>query len=319
MKISTESQVGQTDLYVSLIGLGTAPLANLYGSVPEDQAVETIQLSLKSGITYFDTAPTYGAGLAERRLGLALAGAPRNQYVLSTKVGRLLQPDGSFVWDFSREGVLRSIEQSLERLQCDSIDILLIHDPDNHYHQALDEAFPTLAELRSQGIVKAIGAGMNRWPMLVDFARNADFDCFMLAGRYTLLEQGALGMMDLCHTKGIGILMAGVFNSGILATGAIPRAKYNYTDPPPEIVDRVRRLETVCERYNVHLKVAALQFPLAHPATTCLVLGTSSATRLADYIAGLHVPIPSDLWVDLQEEGLLSESAPIPQAQEQNA
>lgn len=318
MKIETtkKRQLGQTDVYVSPLGLGTAPLADLYGTIPEAQAIQTIQLCLELGITYFDTAPMYGYqsgyGLAEKRLGFALAGVERDQYVISTKVGRLAKPDGGTVHDYSRDGVLRSVEGSLERLKIDSVDILLIHDPDNHYTEALEQAYPTLVELKKQGVVKAIGVGMNYWEMLVDFANQADFDCFMLAGQYTLLKQGGLALMDLCQEKGIGILSAGIYNSGILATGPVPGAKFFYADASPEILEQVRQIQEICERYDVPLPVAALQFPAAHPATTTLVVGTSSAARLNNYLAALQTVIPRQLWLDLQDQGLLSESVPIP-------
>ncbi len=225
--------IRRTDVQVSLLGFGAAPLANLYRDVAEAQAIETIHAALDQGVTYFDTAPAYGRGLSEQRLGIALAGVPREQTTISTKVGRLLHEDGTIEWDFSRDGVLRTFEGSLERLQRDSVDILHIHDPDNHYTEAITGAYPALDELRSQGVIKAVSVGINRWPLLVDFMRDGDFDCFMLAGRYTLLEQGALPLLDQCAEKGIGILAAGVYNSGILATGAKEGAKYNYRDAAP--------------------------------------------------------------------------------------
>ena len=313
MNTLKQKQLGRTDVSVSLIGLGTAPLANLYKEVPEAQAVETIQHCLDVGITYFDTAPLYGRGLAEKRLGVALAGVDRNRYVISTKVGILPDAENKkFEFDFSREGVLRSVEESLERLNMDWVDILLIHDPDRHYRQAMDGAYPTLLELKAQGIVKAIGVGMNRWKLLADFANEGDFDCFMLAGQYTLLVQDGLPLMDLCAEKGIGILSAGIYNSGILATGPVPGAKFSYSNASPEIMERVRRIEAICDRYEVPLKVAALRFPTGHPATSTLVLGTSSPTRISDYLSALEWPIPAGLWTDLQDEGLLSGDVPLP-------
>ena len=313
MKTIEKRQLGQTDVRVSTLGLGTAPLSSLYGSVPEAQAIETIQHSLDAGITYFDTAPAYGAGLAEKRLGTALAGVDRDRYVLSTKAGVLptgWESDGEF--DFSRDSILRSVEESLDRLNVDSVDILLIHDPDRHYRQALDEAYPAMVDLKDQGIVTAIGVGMNQWRMLMDFANEADFDCFMMAGQYTLLVQEGLALMDMCQERGIGVLSAGIYNSGILATGPVPGAKYFYSEAPPEIMERTRRIEAICERYGVPLNVAALQFPMAHPAATCVVVGTSSATRLVGYLEAMQMTIPTELWADLQQEGFLQAGVPLP-------
>ncbi len=319
MKTTDKRQLGQTGVCVSTLGLGTAPLADLYGSVPESQAVETIQLCMELGITYFDTAPLYGNqsgyGLAEERLGIALAGVKRDQYVLSTKVGVLPMPEGGIKRDFSRDGVMRSVEGSLQRLNIDSIDILLIHDPDNDYHEALNQAYPTLVDLKHQGVVKAIGVGMNQWQMLIDFANHAEFDCFMLAGQYTLLVQDGLALMDLCQEKGIGILSAGIYNSGILATGPISGAKYFYRDAPLQILEQVRQMEAICDRYDVPLRVAALRFPAGHAATSTLVVGTSSATRLNGYLSALQWPIPPVLWTDLQDEGLLFNDVPLPSSE----
>lgn len=290
--------------------LGTAFL----GDVPETQAVETIRHALASGATLLDTAPRYGAGLSERRLGIALAGVPRASYVLSSKVGWLLTPDGGRQAAFDRDGVLRSIEASLRRLRTDRIDILHIHGPDDYYRAALGEASPTLAALRDQGVVGAIGAGMNQWRMLADFARHADFDSFLLAGRYTLLEQGALDeLFPLCQARGIALFLGGVFNSGILATGDGPGASYNYAAAPPAVAERVRRLGAACARHAIPLRVAAVQFPLAHPAVSALILGARSAAEVAANLAALHAPIPPALWTDLRAAGLLDESAPVPQ------
>jgi len=305
-------RIGATTLHVPSLGLGTAPLANLYTHISETQALETIRYALSNGINLFDTAPLYGAGLAERRLGAVLRDIPRDSYVLSTKVGRLVTSQGSVVFDWTRDGVLRCLEDSLDRLGVEYVDILHIHDPDQHQREALDVVFPALAELRSQGVIRAVGAGVNQWQMLVDFAHHADFDCFLLAGRYTLLEQGALDLLELCHARGISILLGGVYNSGILATGAQPGAKYNYADAPPVLLEQVRRIETICARYDAPLKAAALQFPLAHPAVTSLVVGAQSMGELAETIDALHTTLPQGLWDDLRSAGLVHESAPLP-------
>jgi len=313
MPASPTLPVGRTQLRVPRFGLGTAPIGNLYAPLPEDQAVETIRYAFKHGINFVDTAPLYGAGLSERRIAAAVAGIPRDQYVLSTKVGRLVQPDGRVTFNYSRDEVRRSIEASLERLKLDRIDILLIHDPDNHYQIALNEAFPTLADLRSQGVIQAVGAGMNQWQMEMEFARNADFDCFLLAGRYTLLEQTSLEFLAFCQSRQISIFLGGVYNSGILATGPQPGAKYNYADAPPHILEKAGRLKTICDRYNVPLNVAALQFPLAHPAVTSILVGAISPAEVEANLKALQTPIPAELWADMQTEGLLAAGTPLPE------
>ena len=246
--------LGRAGLHVPVMGLGTAPLAGLYSHVTEADALGTIHYALERGVKLIDTAPMYGAGEAERYVGRALQGVSRERYLLSTKVGRMLDPDhGNMVFDYSREGVLRSLEGSLQRLKTDRIDILHIHEPDHHPVQALEEAFPTMDELRRQGVVGAIGAGMNQWQALRKFREHADFDCFLLAGRYTLLEHGALAFLDECHRKGIGILLGGVFNSGILATGAVAGAKYHYLDAHPDILLRTEQIDNICTKYGVRL------------------------------------------------------------------
>jgi D-threo-aldose 1-dehydrogenase len=307
-------QVGRTQIKIPRIGLGTAPLGAYTTPDAQAQAIATIRYALDNGIYYIDTAPYYGAGLSERLVGEVVTQIPRSSFVLSTKVGRLITPEGNVVFNFTRDGILRSVEDSLKRLKLDYVDILLVHDPDEHYKEALDYAFPTLIELRSQGVVKAIGAGMNQWQMLADFARHTDPDCFLLAGRYTLLEQGALDeFLPLCHQKGLGLFLGGVFNSGILARGPNSGATYNYAAAPQEIIERVKRIEEVCARYQVPLNVAALQFPLAHPAVTALLLGAEAPEEVATNLQSLHTEIPAELWAALRNEGLLHEAAPIPQ------
>jgi D-threo-aldose 1-dehydrogenase len=306
------ARVGRTALQVSRLGLGTAPLTGTNGSIPAAQSVETIRAALDAGVTLVDTAPLYGGGRSEQRLGTALAGVPRDRYVLSTKVGRLILPDGKIVFDFSREGVLRSVEESLRRLRLDRVDILLVHDPDDHEHEALESAFPALAELRAQGVIGAIGAGMNQWQMQERFAQQVDVDCFLLAGRYTLLEQTALEFLTRCQERSIGIFLGGVYNSGILATGARPGALYNYAEAPAEIMERVRRIEAICARYNVPLHRAAAQFALAHPAVTAVVLGAVTPAEVAANRDALFAPIPPELWEDLRRAGLVREDAPTP-------
>jgi D-threo-aldose 1-dehydrogenase len=221
-------------------------------------------------------------------------------------------PGGQVVFDFSRDGVLRSFEESLRRLKLDRVDILLVHDPDDNEQQALAHAFPALAELRAQGVIGAIGSGMNQWQMEQRFAENFDVDCFLLAGRYTLLEQTALEFLARCQERGIGIFLGGVYNSGILAMGPRPGATYNYADPPVEIVERVGRIQAICARYDVPLHRAAAQFALAHPAVTAVVLGAVLPAEMQANRDALFAPIPSELWADLWHEGLLREDAPTP-------
>src|SRR5262245_50684276 len=307
------ARVGRTALQVTRLGLGTVPIGGGLDPVSETQAIETVRTALDLGVTLIDTAPVYGKSRSERRLGQALAGVPRERYVLSTKVGRIVEPDGSWQFDFSRDGALRSLESSLERLKLDRVDIVLVHDPDDHEQEALTGAFPALAELRAQGVIGAIGAGMNQWQMEQRFAHNVDVDCFLLAGRYTLLEQGALEFLELCRERQIGVFMGGVFNSGILATGARPGARYQYADAPPEILERAGQIEAICARHGVPLYVAAAQFPLAHLAVTAVVLGAASPAEMRANRAALAAELPPELWADLRGAGLLREDAPTPE------
>jgi D-threo-aldose 1-dehydrogenase len=304
---------GKNPLPVTNFGLGCAPLANLYQPVSEAAAIATIQSCLNQGVRLFDTAPLYGAGISETRIGKALQGIPRTSYVISTKIGRLLnEHDQSMSFDYTRPGIMRSLEGSLKRLQVDHIDILHIHEPDDQQHQALEMAFPTLADLRSHGVIKAIGAGMNQWQALMHFVRNADFDLFLLAGRYTLLEQTSLEFLKLCQEKGIGIFLGGVYNSGILATGPGPGAKYNYDEAPPALMEKARAIQTVCQEYNVPLNVAALQFARFHPAVTSLVVGAISAAEVETNLRSLETAVPVALWQELREQGLIEPDAPVP-------
>ncbi|MBA3823970.1 MAG: aldo/keto reductase [Ktedonobacterales bacterium] len=305
--------LGRTAIPVSLVSLGAASLADLYTAISDEQAVATVHAALAAGITCIDTAPFYGSGLSERRLGLALRTVPRADYVLATKVGRVITPQGEAVFDMTRDGVLRSIDASLARLGIDAIDIAHIHDPDDFERAALDEVFPTLAELRAQGIIRAISAGMNQWEMLDRFLAHADFDAFMLAGRYTLLEHAAsVAFLDRCAARGVGIMLAGVFNSGILATGACPGAKYNYADAPLVVLEQVRQIEAICARHQVGLATAALQFPLAHPAIDTLVLGMSTADTVTVNLSALAAPVPDACWQELRQAHLIAPDVPLP-------
>jgi D-threo-aldose 1-dehydrogenase len=309
--------LGKNPLKVTNFGIGTAPLANLYGTVSEADALATLQDALNNGVKLFDTAPLYGLGTSEERVGKALKAVPRDNFVLSTKVGRVLNTDRKgFVYDYSRDGIQRSIEHSLKRLNMDRIDIALIHDPDSdtvdHEKEALDFAFPALAELRSQGVIKAIGAGMNQWQMLERFVQHADPDVFLLAGRYTLLEQTSLSFLELCRQKGVGIFLGGVYNSGILATGPQAGAKYNYVDAPEPILAKARAIKAVCDKYAVPLNAAALQFARAHPAVTSLVVGAVKPAEVQTNIRSLALPIPAALWQEIHDQGLVEANAPLP-------
>jgi D-threo-aldose 1-dehydrogenase len=312
------------------ISLGCAQLGNLFQSITDDQARATVDAAWDQGIRYFDTAPHYGLGLSERRLGTALEGRPRSEYVVSTKVGRILQllsspegrDDGGFdvpathrrVWDFSRDGIIRSLEESLERLGLDRVDIVYLHDPDEHQREVLDTAYPALEELRAQGVVTAIGAGMNQVEMLTEFARHTDMDVFMLAGRYTLLEQTALDeLLPACEERRIGIVAAGVFNSGLLSRPKPANdAKYNYDEAPQELIVRARRMAEICVRNGTSLPAVALAFPLAHPSVISVCVGSRSPEQIEGNVNSYLSPIPNDVWAELQDEGLLRPDAPVP-------
>jgi D-threo-aldose 1-dehydrogenase len=317
-------KLGRTDLTVTALGMGTAPLAGLYQAVPEGQAAETLTQAWDLGLRYFDTAPLYGHGLAEQRTGKLLRQHPRDEFVLSTKVGRLLvpgepPPESMYkgtprvvpVFDFSYDAVMRSFEESLGRLGMDRVDILYIHDPDEHEDAVLNGAYPALARLREEGVVQAIGAGMNQSEMLARFARQTDMDCFLLAGRYTLLEQGALDeLLPICEQKNIAVVIGGVFNSGVLANPA-PGARFNYEPAPADLVDRAARIAKVCERWQVPIKAASLQFPMAHPQVVSVLIGSRSREHLEENVRLFELEIPDGLWADLKSAGLLDEAAPV--------
>lgn len=322
-------QIGKTPLQVTRLGLGGAPLGGLFEDVRGEAAVATIRRALEMGINFFDTAPLYGHGKSEKWMGQGLAGIPSGSRVLATKVGRVLEPvePGTLekdefdhpapfkpVFDFSYDGVIRSFHESLERLQVDRIDMLHIHDPDNYYDQAIKGAYPALDQLRREGKIAAVGAGMNQAEMPARFARAGNFDCFLLAGRYTLIDHtGLKELLPLCVEKKISIIIGGPYNSGILATGAKPGAKFNYADAPPEIMEKVRKVEEVCARHQVPMKAAALQFPLAHPAVASVIPGARSVAELEDNFRLVSHPIPGGFWAELRSKGLLPEEAPVPE------
>ncbi len=311
------AQVGNTSLQVTRLGMGTAPIGNLYSDLDDEEALETVRRSYENGIRFFDTAPLYGAGEAERRLGEALRGIPRDNVVIQTKIGRILRPDRSIYFDYSRDGVMKSIEASLERLGMDRVDIVLVHDPDFvneefHNQQALDEAFPALVDLREQGVIGAVGAGMNQWEMEWEFAKKIDVNCFLLAGRYTLLEQTSLNFLDWCTENDVSIFLGGVYNSGILATGPVSGAKYDYEDAPEEILAKAGRLQQITTGHGVPLHVAALHFAGAHPAIASLVIGSATAAEADDNRTIWDVEPPAAMWQELQDSGLIAASAPLP-------
>jgi D-threo-aldose 1-dehydrogenase len=287
------------------LGLGTAPLGGLYEAVDDVTAHAVVERAWELGVRFFDTAPFYGSGLAERRLGEALRGRPRDEFVLSTKVGRLLRP-GENAWhgapeleayfDFSRDGVLRSIAASLDRLGLDRIDIVLVHDPDDHHDAAIAGAFPALERLRDEGVVRAVGAGMNQTEMLCRFAREADPDCFLVAGRYTLLDRSAADeLLPLCEERGIAVIAGGVFNSGVLAGGGT----YDYRPAPARIVARARELEETCARLGVPLAAAAVQFPRRHPVVASVLAGCSSPAEVEEDVRLSTLEVPNALWAAL--------------------
>lgn len=322
-------KLGRAGLAVGPHGFGAAPIGNLGQVVSDQESASAIAAAWEAGVRYFDVAPHYGLGLAERRLAAGLAGRPRDDFVISTKVGRLLRPsanpgdradDEGFavpaasvrVRDYSRDGVLRSLESSLGRLGTDHVDILLVHDPDEYYREALDGAFPALEELRSQGVVRSYGAGMNRWRMLSAFVRNTDLDVVLLAGRYTLLDQGALArLLPVCQERDVSVIAAGVFNSGVLAVDRPgPDATYDYRRAAPELVARANRIADVCESHGVALPAAAAQFPLRHASVATACLGATTAEQVRRNAALFGVEIPESLWADLADAGLVDVSAP---------
>lgn len=335
-------RIGRTHLSVTALGFGTAPLGNLYRAVADEEALEALEAALEAGIGYFDTAPYYGFGLSESRLGEGLAG--RADVVVSTKAGRLLAPADDIdvsaerhgfvspmrfepLFDYTRDGILRSHEESLRRLARERVDILLIHDIGRLTHGARDADYrrqlldggglEALRRLRADGAVAAIGLGVNEVEVCIELMDHADFDVILLAGRYTLLEQGALDeFLPRCVDAGTSVVIGGPFNSGVLATGSSANgdARYNYEAAPDAVRQRVAKLDAACARHGVPLRAAALQFPLAHPAVSAVIPGFASAAEVAAGIAAFDLAIPDSLWPDLREQGLLHPEAPVPGA-----
>jgi D-threo-aldose 1-dehydrogenase len=330
-------RLGCTGLDVSILGFGTAPLGDLFARLDDAAAIAAAERALALGVNLLDSSPLYGHGLAEHRCGTALRRVARENVIVCTKVGRWMDPfhgrgDGSnfaggqphrAVVDYSYDGTMRSVEQSLLRLGTDRIDLLLIHDVDVWTHgrdaiearfrEAMAGAYVALDKLRSERVVKGIGIGVNEAEMCVRFAKAGSFDTMLLAGRYSLLEQPALAeFLPLAQAQGIGVMLGGVFNSGILATGAVSGAKYNYRDAPPDMMQKVAAIERVCRAHGVALPTAALHFALGHPAVASLVLGAQAPDEVERNVVALSTSIPSALWHDLKAERLLDADAPVP-------
>jgi D-threo-aldose 1-dehydrogenase len=313
-------RLGRSPVSVTELSFGGAVIAGLYTEVSEEDARAAVDAAWEGGIRTFDTAPHYGLGLSERRLGAALRDRPRDEYVISTKVGRLLEPaapgpDGTGFgcdtegfavpashvrrFDFSADGVRRSLEASLDRLGLDRVDLVLIHDPDHHGEQALREAYPALETLRAEGTVRAIGVGMNQTAMLTTFVTDTDVDAVLVAGRYTLLDHSAArDLLPAAQRRGVSVIAGGVFNSGLLAA-PVAGATYDYRPAPAELIERARRLAEVCERYGVPLRAAAARFPLTHPAVASVLIGVRSVAEVADALALRTLDIPAGLWESL--------------------
>lgn len=337
-------QLPRTGHPLTVLGMGTAPLGSMYAKVEDAEARATLEVAWNAGLRFFDTAPFYGYGLAEHRLGEALRARARSDWTLSTKVGRLLRPSaggpppdahatGADTWvqplpfepvfDYTAAAIRRSLEDSLQRLGTHRVDIALVHDIGHYTHGALHErywqqlteggGFRALEALRREGLVGAIGLGVNEWEVALESMAQADLDCVLLAGRYTLLEQGALSpFLEECVKRSVGVIVGGPFNSGVLATGVRAGAKFNYADAPPEVLKRVQRLHEACDEFGVPLAAAALQFPLAHPAVVSVIPGPRHAAELEQVLAWACVDIPPALWTTLRQRGLVAERAPLP-------
>lgn len=323
------AQLGNTGLMVTRLGVGGAALGGLFHDLSDDAATKTVKRALDLGINFFDTAPLYGAGKSESRLGHGLQGVQRDSYVLASKVGFALRPHYSGgkeevffpfenapalrpAFDFSYDAVMRSLEGSLGRLGVDRIDILHLHDPTEHFDAIMKGAYPALDRLRHEGVIRAVGIGTTEVDAVIRFVQAADLDCLLLAGRYTLLDHEALAeALPLCLAKGVSVIIGGPYNSGILATGAVDGATYNYVPAGPEVLNRVRQIEVTCRAYSLPLQAAALQFPLGHPAVAAIIPGARSATEVEQNFRFVSHPIPAEFWGDLRRQGLLPAEAPV--------
>jgi len=334
---SDRRKFGRVDLEVTAFAFGTAPVGNFLREIDEETSDAMFQTSWDAGVRFYDTAPMYGHGLSELRTGYSLRWKNRDDFVLASKVGRVLKPkrrsDISFapwvnaapnemIFDYSYDGTMRAFEDSLQRLALERIDMLFIHDIDRFtrgdeqpevFKTAMEGSWKALSKLRDEGVVKAIGVGVNEWEVCLEALKQRDFDCFLLAGRYTLLEQDSLEeFLPLCEERNVAVVVGGGFNSGILATGAVEGAKYNYSPAPAAILDRVSKIEKVCADHNVPLPAAALQFVVAHPAIPAFCAGTRTVDQLKKNLEWFSHPIPDEFWSDLKSKGLLREDAPVP-------
>jgi D-threo-aldose 1-dehydrogenase len=324
-------QLGRTKLHVTRMGVGGAALGGLFEDPTEEEASQTVHRALQLGVNFFDTAPLYGAGKSESRIGRALAGRNRDSFVLCTKTGyRLVSeelgakniyfpfknpPALRPIVDLSYEGAMRSIEESFKRLGVDRLDIVHIHDPEGHIAQAMNGAYTALHKLREQGVIQAVSVGTTHAETVVEVIREGNFDCVLIAGRYTLIEHTALyEALPLCMEREVSVIIGGPYNSGILATGAIPGASYNYYPADPHILERVRRIENVCTKYKVALKAAALQFPLAHPAVASIIPGARTPGEIEQNLNLVGQKVPRDFWAELRRQGLLPVEAPVPES-----
>jgi D-threo-aldose 1-dehydrogenase len=333
-------KLGKTGVELTQLGFGSAPLGELFVRIDEATAADTLQAAWDAGIRYYDTAPYYGRGLSEIRCGRFLDTKPRSEFVLSSKVGRWFFPPAKpdqfqtapwagglhfdHVHDYSYDGIMRSYEQSQMRLGMNRIDLLLIHDLDFWFHtteakvsahltQLFTSGWRALDQLRSHGLVRGVGAGINELGMMPRFLDALGLDFFLVALRYTLMEQDVLKKeFPYCERSGVGVVVGGVFNSGVTATGPIPGAKYNYEDATPEVMERVARMKAVCSAHGVPLAAAALQFPLAHPIVASVIPGAISPDNVRQNVESFRHPIPASLWSDLKGEGLISGDAPTP-------
>lgn len=321
-------RLGRSGAWVSALAFGGAAIGGLFEPVDEARAIATVDRAYRAGLRYLDTAPHYGLGLSEVRLGVALRGLDRGSFTLSSKVGRLVRPvppgvtpdpegyagtpEAMRVWDFSAEGIRRSIAESLARLGTDRLDVVYIHDPDEHEEQVYATAYPALARLRDEGVVSAIGVGMNQAAMPARFVRRLDLDVVLCAGRYTLLDQSALAeLLPACAARGTSVVIGGVYNSGLLADPR-PGARFDYAPADDRRLAAARELRRVCDRHGVPLRAAALAFPLAHPSVAGVLVGCRSPAEVDDNVAMARTPVPAALWAELRERGLLPAHAPVP-------
>ena len=334
---SQKKKFGRIDLDVTAFSFGTAPLGNFLEPISETESQAMFETAWDAGVRLYDTAPMYGHGLSELRTGHYLRWKPRDEYVLASKVGRVLKPAKretidfapwadatafTMHFDYSYDGTMRAFEDSLQRLGLERMDLCFIHDIDRFtrgdeqpevFKRAMDGCWRALEKLRDEHVVKAIGVGVNEWEVCYEALKQRDFDGFLLAGRYTLLEQEALnGFLPLCQERGAAVLVGGGFNSGILATGARPGAKYNYSPAPAAVMAKVARIEKVCAEYRVPLPAAALQFVTAHPAIPSFIAGTRSVEQLKQNLEWFSHPIPAAFWIELKRQGLLRDDAPTP-------